>query len=436
MLGGGTFTSQNQKLPGAYINFISGPRASTESERGIAAIPFELDWGLENEIFSVTKEDFEQDSRIIFGYDQSHAKMKNLREVFKRTKTLLCYRLNGDGVKATNTFATARYGGVRGNDLKIVIAANVDTPANFDVKTLLDNIVIDSQTVATAAGLVDNEFVTFKTGATLAATAGLALADGTNGAAITGSTFTAYLTKLESYNFNTLGCPSVEDTVAVIFDNFTKRMRDTLGVKFQLVRPKTTTVPNYEGVIVVPNTVSDAGAAGHELVYWLAGAESACQINASLTNTTYDGEYVINVNYTLSQLEDFVTSGYLVFHRFGTGANIMTDINSLTTFSEDKNSDFASNQTVRVLDQVGNDIAALFNTKYLGKIPNDAAGRASFWSDVITYCKSLEQKGAIQNFKSDTVTVEQGSKKASIVVGANVQPMNCMEQLFATFVVE
>ena len=44
MLGGGTFTSQNKKLPGAYINFASAQKASsTIGERGVAAMALELD---------------------------------------------------------------------------------------------------------------------------------------------------------------------------------------------------------------------------------------------------------------------------------------------------------------------------------------------------------------------------------------------------------
>lgn len=38
-IGGGTFTSQNKALPGAYINFISASRADAAlSDRGSAAM--------------------------------------------------------------------------------------------------------------------------------------------------------------------------------------------------------------------------------------------------------------------------------------------------------------------------------------------------------------------------------------------------------------
>ena len=46
MLGGGIFTTQNKILPGCYINFISTAKlAAALGERGIVALPIELDWG-------------------------------------------------------------------------------------------------------------------------------------------------------------------------------------------------------------------------------------------------------------------------------------------------------------------------------------------------------------------------------------------------------
>lgn len=435
MLGGGTFVTTNKILPGAYINFVSAARATAEQDRGVSAIPFVLDWGPEGEIFTIEASEFADNALTLLGYSADHAKMINFREVFRKGKTLLAYRLNNDGVKAENTYMTAKYGGIRGNDIKTVVATNVDVPANFDVKTLIDDVVVDIQTVASAADLVANAFVVPKTGATLALTAGLALTGGSNGSAVTGTNYATYLAKLESHSFNTLACPGTDDAIAVVFDNFTKRMRDQLGVKFQLVRKVTTTAPDYEGVIVIPNSVTDAGASADSLIYWTAGAQSACPLSESLTNANYDGEYSIGVNYTQTQLEDYIKAGKFAFHRVGQEVHALKDVNSLTTYTTAKTSDFASNQTMRVLDQSGNDIAALFNTKYLGKIPNDEAGRVSFGSDVVTYNETLQKSRAIQDFNPKTVVVAQGETKTSVVLGYEVQPTNCMEQLYSTIVV-
>ena len=148
-LGGGTFVTQNKILPGAYINFVSAAKASaTLSDRGIAAMALELDWGVDGEVFEVTSGDFQKDSVKLFGYDYTHEKLKGLRDLFKNIKTLYAYRLNSAGAKATNTYATAKYSGVRGNDLKVIIQKNTDDNSKFDVKTISENQAFPYQIIS------------------------------------------------------------------------------------------------------------------------------------------------------------------------------------------------------------------------------------------------------------------------------------------------
>ena len=181
-LGGGTFLVQNKELPGAYINFVSKAAATaTLSERGIATMPLELDWGKEGEIFEVTNGDFQKNSLEIFGYEYTSDKLKGLRDLFLNTQTLYAYRLNGDGRKAGNDLAEALYPGVRGNDLKVTVQVNADDETFFDVKTILGTDVVDEQTVAKAGDLADNKFLKWKSGFTLEATAGIPLTGGENG---------------------------------------------------------------------------------------------------------------------------------------------------------------------------------------------------------------------------------------------------------------
>ena len=169
MLGGGKFTIQNKKLPGTYINFVSATKASQNmSERGIAAVALELNWGNDTDIFSVNAEDFVKNSLKIFGYNYADEALKKLRELFINVKTLHIYRLNNAGDKATNTFATAKYSGTRGNDLRVVIVQNIDDPSMFDVSLYLGTTLVDKQTVASSADLIDNDFVVWNKNAELA----------------------------------------------------------------------------------------------------------------------------------------------------------------------------------------------------------------------------------------------------------------------------
>ena len=123
-LGGGTFTVQNKILPGAYINFVSAANASTTlSDRGVVAMPFVADWGKENEVIEVTSEEFFKNSVQLFGYDYTHPQMQMFRELFKNAKKMYGYRLNSNAQKAQNAYATAVCGGVRGNNITIIIFA-------------------------------------------------------------------------------------------------------------------------------------------------------------------------------------------------------------------------------------------------------------------------------------------------------------------------
>jgi hypothetical protein len=427
-LGGGTFTSQNKVLPGAYINFISAQRASsTLSERGTAALALQLDWGVEGEVFTVKAEDLERYSLNIFGYPYDDENLKGIRDLFRNIHTAHLYRLN-TGAKASNIFATARYGGIRGNDLKTIITVNVDDATKFDVATILGTVEVDKQTVGSPTELVANDFVTFKSDATLAETAGTPFTGGTNGSEPTGTEYQEFLDKIESYNFNALGCTASDPVITALFVAFTKRMRDNVGAKFQTVVYRTGA--DYEGVISFENKVLDADENPQSLVYWVTGAAAGCAINKSNTNKRYDGEFTVDVAYTQIALEDALKAGKFIFHKVGDEVRVLEDINTLVTFTQEKNSDFGSNQTIRVLDQIANDIAFLFNNKYLGKIPNNESGRVSFWNDVVKHHKELETLQAIEDFVADDVVVSQGEGKKAVIVSDKVTVVNAMAQLY------
>lgn len=432
-LGGGSFTTQNKELPGAYINFVSAASASaTLSDRGIATMPLELDWGKEGEVFEVTSEDFQKNSLKIFGYAFDNPKMKGLSDLFIGVKTLYAYRLNSGGEKASNTFATALYGGTRGNDLKTAIQANVDDAEKFDVITYLGTVKVDSQTVAKASELVANDYVTFKTDATLAVTASTPLSGGTNGT-VDGTAHQAYLDKIESYTYNTMGVVVTDETTKKLYVAFNKRLRDEMGIKFQLVVYNL--AADYMGVISVKNKVTDADWSEASLVYWVTGAECSCAVNKSCQNKKYDGSFSVDTNYTQTQLKQAVKNGEFVLHKVNSDIRVLEDINTMVTTSDTCGDVFKDNQTIRVIDQLGNDDAVLFNTKYLGVVPNNASGRTSLWSDLVKIRQQLQDLGAIENFTDSDVTVAQGDSKKAVVVTSAITVVNAMGKLYMTVTV-
>lgn len=240
---------------------------------------------------------------------------------------------------------------------------------------------------------------------------------------------------LEPYEFNVLCAYTniANDITAYIAQ--VKTWRDEMGKKCQLVVYNTSTA-DYEGVVNVVSTVSEDGVDAFGLVAWVAGAQAGCAVNKSCTNMIYDGEYTVMVNKTQKELEDCLGAGQFVFHNVYGSVRVLEDINSLTTTTADKNDDFKNNQTIRVIDQVANDIAKLYNTKYLGKIQNNASGRESLWGEIVAHHRELERVMAIENFNSDELKVDRGTTKTSVVVTDAITPVNCMARLYMTIVVQ
>ncbi|HHX19595.1 MAG TPA: phage tail protein [Clostridiaceae bacterium] len=427
-LGGGTFTVQNKKLPGSYINFVAAPRASSLlGERGTVAMGLPLDWGPDAQVMVIDRADFLRDSRSLLGYDYDHENMKPLREAFRRARKVLLYKLAGDGAAAaSNTIATAKYKGTRGNDLKTVVRANVIDATKFDVLVYLGTALVFQQlAVATITDLDANDFVTWKTSASLTAHAGLSLTGGTNGGTATAQVWQGFLTKLEAYSFDALACASETSEIVAVVVAFTKRIRDEIGLKFQTVVYNT--AADHEGVVNVANASS--------LVYWVAGALAGAAVSESLTNAVYDGEYTVVADYSQTQLEQALEAGKFIFHRVGDSIRVLEDINSLTTLGADKSEDFKINQTIRVLDRIATDIATVFNTKYLGRIPNDESGRISLWSDVVNFLTNLREIRAIEAFEEGDVVVSEGQNKKAVVVNLGITPISAMTQLYMTVIV-
>ena len=429
-LGGGIFLTQNKILPGAYINFVAAARASaTLSERGIATMPIVGDWGALGEVIEVIPGDLQKNSMALFGYDYTAPQLRPLRELYKNIRIGYLYRLGTGGTQSYNDYGKARYRGIRGDAITIVVTENVDNVGLKDVTVLMNGIVVATQTVSDAENLIDDDYVIYEKSGSLDLTAGQPMTGGSN-PTVSNANYQTYLDKVESYTFNTIVCPSDDSTVKQLFSEYTKRLRDEQGVKFQCVTFNPNFNSDYEGVVDVMNKVTDAEADVFSLVPWVTGVIAGTAVNKSALNKIYDGEYTVDVDYTQTQLEKAIKGGKFGFHRVEDRVRVLSDINSLVTQTLEKNELFFENQTIRVIDQIANDIAVIFNTRYLGVVPNDAAGRISLWSDIVKHHEQLQEIRAIENFKDTDITVEQGNSKRAVLVNDYITVVNAMAQLY------
>ncbi|GIO42474.1 phage tail sheath family protein [Paenibacillus apis] len=432
-MAGGTWNTQNKVRPGVYINFVSEAKPlGTVGERGITALALSLPWGPEKQVIMV---EAGADTMDVLGFDITSPALLLVRESLKRAKTLLLYRLNV-GVKATATagdlVATALYSGERGNDITVVVQANIDEPTKFDVKTLVSGVEVDVQTVATIAELTDNGWVTWSGTGDLTATAGVNLAGGTNGTA-TNADHTSFLAALELQDFNTVGLAADDATLKPLYTAFVRRLREDEGKKVQAVVTNYP-VADYEGVISVKNGVvlSDGTTiTAAQAVAWVAGVTAGATVSQALTYTAYDDAVDVSPRYTNSQIEAALLAGEFVFTPSNGRAIVEQDINTLQSFTADKGRQFRKNRVLRVLDGIANDLKATFENYYLGKVDNNADGRNLLKSEAISYMNTLQAINAVQNFDAQTdVIFVAGNESDAVYAEIGAQPVDSVEKIY------
>lgn len=432
-MAGGTWLTQNKVRPGVYINFESvGQALGVVGDRGIVSLPLSLSWGPAKTILTIQAG---EDVSDILGYDLTETELLPIREALKRASTLLLYRLN-TGTPATATIGdmiiTAKYGGLRGNDLKIIIQESLDAPGSFDVHTLLEDREVDKQTVSGIAGLTANDWVNFSGTGELTPTAGAPLSGGADGT-VTNADHTDYLAVMEVQEFNTIGLLSNDAALKSVYTAWVKRQREDEGKKIQVVMPDYS-LADYEGVISVKNGVvlSDTTVIDKvRAVAWVAGATAGANVNEALTYQAYDDAVDVDTRYTNSQIIAALQAGEFIFVPSRGRAIVEQDINTLTTYTPTKGKERSKNRVIRVLDGLASDFKSTFDRFYIGKVNNNADGRGLLRAELTNIVVTYQGIGAVQNFDAQTdLTVLAGNASDSVYVEMSVQPVDSIEKIY------
>lgn len=427
-MAGGNFTTQNKVRPGAYVNFKAEVSTGTsDAVGGVVTLPLEVDFGPSGVVAVSAETDL-----TAFGYGLGDKALQPLREALKNANTVLVFRIGG-GSEATGTgqglTVTAKYAGERGNAIHVVIETQANGATKVD--TVLAGKIVDSQQVAKGADLKDNQLVKFE--ATDPLTDGTIQLSGGANATGTGADYAAYFEAIQVYDYNVMALPVANSETKALAAGFTRRMRDQEGKKVQVVLGNYDGA-DYEGVINVANGVVLNGEVltPEQTTAWVAGASAAAGVANSLTYTAYQGATDASPRFTNAETIEQIQKGNIVFTEKRGQAVIEQDINTLVSYSADKNQDFAKNRVLRVLDNIANNTKITFEDNYIGQVNNNVDGRELFKADRIAYFDSLVAAGAIEAFEADDIQVLPGNAKDSIVVNVAVTPLDAMEKLYMT----
>ena len=433
-MAGGTFNKQNKIRPGVYQNIKTNKMRMTENDiNGVVAIALELDFGKEQ---AITRIEDETEIYEKLGYNLNDEKVLLLKEILKETSKILVYRLNG-GEKAKATVEEdktimAKYAGTKGNEITVIIANNVEDTTKYDVITYLEGTKIDSQTISNYEEFEENDYITITgTGAISKATT-VKLEGGTTEKATEENVYPKFLEALELENYNYIAYCGTDDATKALIVTFVKRMNDQEGIRVKAVMgdyaadyEKITTIKN--GVVLEDGTeLTNAQCAAY-----FAALSSVSDINQSNTYTQYKGAVDANPRLNNTDTEKALKNGNIVFtRRKEENVVIEQDINSLVTFTEEKNSDFSKNRVVRALDGLASDIKHIFEDNYIGKINNNADGRNILRASIINNVKEKQNRGAFQNFAEEDVTVKEGNNIDSVLINIDIQPIDSVEKIY------
>lgn len=444
-MAGGTWTAQNKVRPGVYIRFQSKQELGfTIGSRGTVAICEPLSWGPVGVLTEIRAGD---DPTPYIGYPMTAPQAKFLQQIFlgsNRTdgaSRVLLYRPTAtSSAQASAEIApltvTAKYPGVRGNDITVAIVADPDNEDSFFVNTIVDGTIVDRQAAETADTLTANDWVTFSGTGALTANAGTPLTSGADGT-VAAAAYSTFLTALEPYRFDILIYDGSDAATLSAVSSFVQRMCEDNGQYCQLVASFTTGPDTKYDIDVQTGAVLNDGTTltKQQMCWWVGGVEAGAQVNESLTYAVHPEAVAPSPVMTGAQIETALQSGQLVLSADFDVVHIEQDINSLTTYTLDNSEVFHKNRTMRVCNAIANDIYQQFSTNYLGVINNNDIGRGLFKQAVVKYLNDLQAQQAIQNFTADDVEVLPGDDIDSIVVNLAIQVVDAIEKIYMTVTV-
>lgn len=369
-------------LSGVYSRIVAAISAVQAGTRGIVAYPFTANWGPVNELVTCSLGEFVNTynaetitGTLTAGVIYAHAAKG-------KPQKLKCYRMASTDAKVA--MAEISDGGM-------VLQTLYPTTRPF-VAVVKDGVIEGTKTVslietgielfaATSDNLADlvdqinaSDYIRVKTpGSTLPQNnAGVAFANGSDGATVTAANYSQFLTAMEEDgNANSFSLDGVTDEaiITTVF-NWLNRVRSE-GFYVTFVRGglkawdtdytlanAASIAANNRAVVNVGNGCD--GYTSAEMAIYVAARVASVALNLTLTDET--APYTkVNKKLTITQRETCKQKGTLVFVMNGDFVEIDEAVNTLTSPTGDEVKEFGKIRVSNTLDYITRDLEAFGN---------------------------------------------------------------------------
>ena len=324
------------------------------------------------------------------------------------------------------------------NGTEETVSVATSDAITYTVQTVVNGVRKDSQTIKDGGELVDNDYVLFDSLIGLQATAGTPLTGGEDGT-VSDAAYTQYFAEMGKHKFDTMGLPyATSKAVLDAGKMFITQQNEDYGRKCKLVVLKSASDSDYVINSINGYKIVDEVVTPEIFVAEVTGMDAGAAINESLTYfEVASPEVAVEIIDQIpdKDIEKALNAGKFILSKRDDGAIVVEkDINSFHTFVPKKGYAFSKNRVKRTLDEIANTFKLTWTKTYVGKVDNNASGRAIFKGDCINYLNTLQNTyNAIQNFNADTdIEVLAGEDIDAVVVNLTVQPVDSMEKLYMT----
>lgn len=225
--------------------------------------------------------------------------------------------------------------------------------------------------------------------------------------------------------------PDTQMKTAIV--NWIGDMRETEGKK--VVGILANVIANAEYILNVVQGVktSDTTYTAGQVTAWVGGVTAGATVYSSNTGKKFEGAVDVIPRYTKTEMEAAITAGKYIFKvDEAQNVTVVYDINTLTTFTEEKSKIYSKNRIIRCMDGMNKDITEIYESNFVGKINNNEDGRALLKGKLVEYMKELEKLNAIQNFDPSDITVSAGADSDAVVINIAVQTVDSIEKIYIT----
>lgn len=409
-------------IPGTSVKITAGQRDTELSVTGVVAMPLELNWG--DKLTHLRSGD---DTFYTLGYKLNSEELRLVNEVLRYADELYLYRMNNGGEAtgelATGITATAKYDGERGNDITVVVKP-IET--KFIIKTIVGAVEVDSQTVETIVDFKANDFITITGTGTLTEKT-VKLTGGTNG---TTQPITEFTSEIVKYDYNVLVYTGTDEATKTTLKDFVleerANSRNVQGAMSGVSADNKAIYNNTIGLIYPEYELT-----AEQSCATMSGIIAKQGVNGSATYFDVVGATDVKPRLTKLQQQDRTKKGEILFVYMYGGVKVLYDINSLTTTNADNPKDFKKGLIVRTLDKYATDLQILLDTRAIGKIRNSVDGRNQIKGMIADMTvKNYLDKGYIEGFTADDVTVSSGIERDSIIANVGIKVADTVDKIY------